>query len=480
MTAADLAAAAALPLSSARELLSQAADEFRGRLRVTESSEILYDFPRGFTSRYRSLGARFGRFMDGFVSVSLKCLSWAFKAWILVMLVGYFAIFMLIALAALVLSMAGGSSGSNSRSRNSSAGGVFLASRIFDLIIRLWFYSELTRAMDGSYQRSAPRRRGKPLHKAVFSFVFGEKDPNEGADAAEKRALIARLGACRGIISLPEYMAVTGLGPQEAEQGILAFCAEFGGFPEATDEGTIVYRFQDILLRAATAETAKAESATSRAAAEATAGTAAAWGPPRQRRVFSSNSKSMNVWFGIINSVNLLVGAYFSSQALGVGIIRTAEQLQAAPKLYGITYYLASHVFDNPYPVILAGLGFVPLLFSAFFWLIPALRSARLKSENRAIEKRNLRKSGFRVIWERPRGVRTADLAAASPGSPEKEREKIITEMGSYSQPDVEVDDRGTVYNFTELEREKKALESGRAAVNPEDFKIGKVIFDSE
>jgi hypothetical protein len=52
--------------------------------------------------------------------------------------------------------------------------------------------------------------------------------------------------------------------------------------------------------------------------------------------------------------------------------------------------------------------------------------------------------------------------------------------MGSYSQPEVEVDERGTVYNFTELEREKKALAVAREAVNPADFEIGKVIFDSE
>ncbi|MDR2176909.1 MAG: hypothetical protein LBP20_02575 [Treponema sp.] len=475
MTAADLAAAAALPLSSARELLSRAADEFRGRLRVTESSEILYDFPRGFTSRYRSPGARFGRFMDRFVSVSLKCLSWAFKAWILVMLVGYFVIFMLIALAALTLSVAGGSSNSDNRSRNSSAGGFFLASHIFDLIIRLWFYSELTRAVDGSYRRSPAPRRGKPLHKAVFSFVFGEKDPNAGADAAEKQALIAYLGANRGLISLPEYMAVTGLGPLEAEQGILAFCAEFGGCPEATGEGTIVYRFQDILLRAAAPDRAASPDA-----GETRRDLRTPWGPPRRKRAFSSNGKGMNTWFGIINTVNLLFGAYFFYQALSTGIIRTTAQLQAAPRLYGITYYLSLHVFDNPRMFMLAGLGLVPLLFSVFFWLIPALRSVRLKTENRAIAQRNLRKNGFRVIWEKLRGIRPADIDAAGPETSEKEREKIITEMGSYSRPEVEVDEKGTVYNFTELEREKKALDAGRAQVNPGDFEIGKVIFDSE
>jgi hypothetical protein len=467
VSAADLAAATALPLPTARELVSRAADEFRGRLEVTESSEILYSFPRGFTSRYTSLSARFGRFRDKFFKIGIAVLSWFFKAWILVMLLGYFALFMLIALAALVFSMAGGSS-SNSRSRNDSGGGLFLASHIFDLIIRLWFYSELTKSMDGSYRQAPQRPRGKPMHQAVFSFVFGEKDPNRGAEEAEKRALIAQLCANRGIISLPEYMAATGLGPLEAEGGILAFCAEFGGCPEATEEGTIVYRFQDILLRA------------DKGSAAASAGP----GPLRRLRAFSSNSKTLNTWFGIINSVNLLFGGYFLYHALTTGIIRTAEQLQAGPRVYGITYALALAVFDNPHPVILMGLGIVPLVFSFLFWLIPGLRFARLGTENQGIKKRNLRKAGFRIIWEKLRGLRAADIDNPAPECRPKDREaegeKIIAEMGSYSQPEVEIDEGGgTVYNFTELEREKKALAASRAAVNPGDFDIGKVVFDS-
>jgi hypothetical protein len=470
LTAADLAASAALPLPRARELLSRAADEFRGRLRVTESSEILYDFPRGFTSRYTSLAARFGRFTGKFMKLGAAFLSWLFKAWILVMLLGYFALFMLIALAALTLSMAGGSS-SNNRSRNNTGG--FLAAHIFDLIIRLWFYSELTRSVSDPYgrYREPPRQRGKPMHKAVFSFVFGEKDPNTGAEEAEKRALIAYLCANRGLVGLPEYMALTGLGPLEAEQGILAFCAEFGGYPEATEEGTIVYRFQDILRR----------SDAGTQSSPASAGP----GPLRRLRVFSSNSKTLNTWFGIINSVNLLFGGYFLYQALNTGIIRTIEEAQASPLLYGLTYTLSTNIFDNPQPFMLVGLGIVPLVFSVLFWLIPALRYARLGTGNQAIKKRNLRKTGFRVIWEKLRGVRAADIdnpaPECRPRDGEAEREKIITEMGSYSQPGVEVDEGGgTVYNFTELEREKKALAASRAAVNPEDFDIGKVVFDSE
>jgi hypothetical protein len=495
MTAADLAAATALPLPAIRELVNRAADEFHGRLEVTESSEILYSFPRGFTSRYRSLAARLGRFGNKFLSIGRLCLTTLFKAWILVMLIGYFALFMLIALAALTLSAAAGSSNSNSRSRQDSGGGFVLAAHIFDLIIRLWFYSELTRSLEGNYRNPYGNRgaygrpagrQGQPLHRAVFSFVFGEKDPNREAEAGEKQALIAHISSNRGLISLPEYMAMTGLGPREAEGAILAFCAEFGGYPEATEEGTIIYRFQDILFRGG-ADPGNAASAAG-AASGGFAGAAAprpGWGPWRRLRPFSSNSKTMNTWFGIINSVNLLFGGYFFYQALTTGIIRTTEQLQASPRVYGITYALTNTLVDNPHPVLLIGLGLIPLLFSGFFWLIPALRFARLDRENQGIKKRNLRKFGFFRIWERPRGFSASGIEAGTaecrPRNLEAEQEKIITEMGSYSQPDVEVDEGGrTIYNFTGLEREKEALAAGRASVNPGDFQLGKVVFDSE
>jgi hypothetical protein len=499
VTVADVAAATALPLPTVRELVPRAADEFRGRLKVTESGEILYDFPQGFTSRYRGFSARLDRFLDKFIRISCAVLSWLFKAWILVMLLGYFALFMIIALAALTLSVAGSSSNSNNRSRGSSAGGFFLATHIFDLIIRLWFYSELTKSMtsgagqagrgyygNGPYSRGGAagsfgtKPKGRPLHKAVFSFVFGEKDPNRDAETMEKRALIAYVSSNRGLIGLPEYMAITGLSPQEAEEGLLAFCAEFGGLPEATEDGTIVYRFGDILLRAD-----KKNSAGSNAAAPGSNAESAVFSAPLRRlRSFSANSKTMNTWFGIINSVNLLFGGYFSYQAIQTGIIRTSEELAASPRLYGITYALSTMITDNPQPLLFIGLGIVPLLFSLFFWIIPALRLASLGNENQNIKKQNLRKIGFNRIWEKLRGITATDIenpaVECRPKDLPAEQEKIIREMGTYSMPEVEVDaGNKTLYNFNDLEREKQALAASRAAVKPEDFDIGKVVFDS-
>ncbi|MDR2103779.1 MAG: hypothetical protein LBP42_06740, partial [Treponema sp.] len=292
-TIADIAAQTALPLQTVRELVPVAADEYSARLEVTESGEILYSFPRGFTSKYRGFRAGLRRFTEK-AGKGLSILgTWLFKTWIMVMLLGYFVLFMLIALAALAVSTAASASGSDNRSNNRGGGlgGLYLSSSIFNFIIRIWFYSELSRSLDRRYyenSRSA-RPRGRPLYKAIFSFVFGEEDPDADLDSRKKKVFIAYLHDRRGVISLPEYMALFGIPPLQAEEELCSLCAEFGGSPEATEEGTVVYRFDELILRS------------DRPASD----NSGALPFFRNLKKFSANTPKMNGWFAFINGVNL-------------------------------------------------------------------------------------------------------------------------------------------------------------------------------
>ncbi|MDR0449879.1 MAG: hypothetical protein LBH26_01270 [Treponema sp.] len=472
LTVADAVAATALPLPLVQELLPQAADEYSARLEVTESGEILYSFPRTLSSRYRGFKAGFKRFLGALGGAAKTGAVWLFKVWIMVMLVGYFVLFMLIALAALMLSVAGSSSsGSDSRSRN-SGGGFYLASGLFDLIIRIWFYSELTRSLDraysGNYGRTREARpKGRPLHHAIFSFVFGEPDPNREAENTEKKTLIAWLQQNSALISLPEYMALTGKPLPEAEEGILAACSEFGGMPEVTGDGTIVYRFDRLLLRSDRAD---------RSFGNASA-------PLKRLKQFSANKKGVNQWFALINTVNLLFGAYFSYHSLVTGPISVPIS-RGAPLIYGITYNFASRFSVDPLSLITAALGLVPLAFSLLFWLIPALRYFREKRENQGLKLENLRKIGFQRIWSKPRGLDAGEIQGPSPeASPENlpaARERIIKDMAAYSVPELEAEPSGKlIYNFAGLEREKEDTARYRAGIKPADSELGKTVFDS-
>jgi hypothetical protein len=260
-------------------------------------------------------------------------------------------------------------------------------------------------------------------------------------------------------------MALTGKSGTEAEEAIIACCVKFGGSPEATGEGTVVYRFDALLLRADTEDRSFGGAS-----------------PIQRLKQFSANSKTMNAWFGIINTVNLAFGSYFLYNALNTGAILTQEHFNAASYLYGVTYVLATAITYNPLPLISIGLGLVPLIFSLLFWLIPALRCIREKKENERIKRGNLKRLGFSRIWERPLAVQaaaiTGEAAECRPQNLAAAQDRVIKEMGAYSAPEVEMSLQGTpVYSYRELEREKQALERYRSSLVGGG--LGKTVFDT-
>lgn len=481
ITLSDVAAGTGLPLERVKTLVPLAADEYSARLEVTESGEILYSFPAGFRSRYRGAGPALKRFFSAFARFSAGAGKLLFKAWIMVMLLGYFLLFMLIALASLFISISASSSSNN---RRGGRGGMQFSAGIFDLIIRLWFYSEIfgggsarrygspwaggRNAVNGNRASGG----GRPLHRAIFSFVFGEEDPNRDRETLEKKAFVSYLRKRRGVVSLPELMTLTEQNPSQAEARITSLCAEFGGSPEVTDEGTVVYRFDEILL----------------SGEKQNQDVSFTPGPPppllKKLKIFSSNPQKMNFWFGLINGVNLLFGSYFLYNTVNIGRI-VDEAVLRGSGIYGMVYYFLDQMGLNALPIIRIGLGLTPLLFSALFWLIPALRSWLLKRENNGIRMDNFRGVFYSRLWAHPEGFRPADMRPEDkecrPGNLEAAQDMALKEMGAYSVPEVSRDEKqNEVFDFPELRREKDALEKYRLSIDPSRTAPGKTVFDSD
>jgi hypothetical protein len=468
-TAADIVAATGLPINTVKELVPKAADEYGGRLEVTESGEILYSFPQGFASRYRGLGPSARKMLDSIakaLAATGKCL---FKIWIMVMLVGYFLLFMAIALASLFLSMAG-----SSRSSSSRGGSMHFSMSIFNLIIRLWFYSELTKSLNPSSQPFRKNKSARPLHQSIFSFVFGDGNTDTNWKEEEKKAFVSFLQENRGVISLPELMALNGLNSLEAEAEIIALCAEFGGLPEATPDGTVVYRFDEILLQSEKKQEKTSFPKESRSLTESRL-------PLRLRNLlrFSSNPQKMNWWFSLINGFNLIFGGYFLYNAFNIGRLVT----KTSSRIYLIVYAFLSP-YTDPLPIITTVLGAIPIVFSVLFWLIPLLRHFMIKGKNKKIKFENFRKLSFSKIWNSPLSIKKADLKPvykdADPENLPESQDRVLKEIAAYSVPEIALDDsKNEVYSFEELALEKDALTQYRASIDPEVSALGKTIFDS-
>jgi len=462
-TAADITAATALELSLVNELLPKAADEYSGQLRITESGEILYYFPDGYASRYKGFGIAAKKIFTILFRFFKKVSVLLFKIWIVFMLIGYFVLFLAIALASVFITVASKSGGKGSGRGSSFSFGLF------DILIRIWFYTELTRSYDDysdMYKKAPPKKEKSPLHKAIFSFIFGDGDPNINWDNNQKKAVISYIQANSGVISLCEYMAFSGINSLEAQKELLSFCSKYDGSPEVTQEGTIVYRFDKLLL--GTEEKTIRETAL----------------PDKKLKTFSVNSKTKNIVFALINGFNLFFGSYFFYQSFEAGKLITKESYKAASNIYVNVHNILSFFLEEPYSFIRIVLGLVPLLFSVFFWLIPLVRFFKEKKENENIKMGNFKRFGFNKIWSSPQQVDkfTFDTSVKERKirNSEKAMDIVIKEISAVSMPEIEISENGSeIYSFNELINEKTALANYRRNIDLSKTQIGNTVFDS-
>ncbi len=479
-TATDLVALTGLPKAQVEAEVKAVSDEYGARLRVTESGEILYSFPSGMRSRYRGLGPSAARAWKAFKKAAGKVAALVFKAWIVVMLVGYFVLFIGLAIVALLASVAISASGNSSDSRSSRSdrggglGGLFLTGRLLDTIFRIWFYSELFMTPEQRANRSGRRAERRPLYKAIYSFIFGDGDPDAGWDAVEKKAFIAFAQANKGIVTMPEFMTLTGLRPLQAEERINRFLYEFEGSPEVTEGGTIYYFFPSLLRRKDRADHTHGSSV-----------------PMRRIAPFSSNAKKANATFCAFNGANLLFGAYFLTQSLAAHPLMQRIYGEFAGRLVPVRgwdgfYYITHQLFGkfagvaDPTALLGIALGIVPVAFSLFFFAIPAIRSRRLASRNELARTENLRRVAYRTVLDSPIPVRPEAISAVDDAARPKDggaAAKALSELAAWSGAEPKADGS---FDFAEIARGRHEAAKARAGVDESAYALGGVAFDSD
>jgi hypothetical protein len=466
-TVADAATASGLPVRDAERGLTWLTREYRGHLRATESGELLYVFPTGFTQPWKTRDA-----LDRLASRALAGLVGAgrfvVRAWLMVVLLAYVAIF----LAVLVgMTFARQSDSDDRRGGGGFSSVGFVLFRIVGDALFWTFhpfspfstygyagYGGAPPSFGGARSRRQSGREETPFYEKVNRFFFGPTpappDPRE-----QERAILAEIRAQKGRIGLADVMRVTGLTRAEADPLMARLMLDFDGDVAVSEEGGIVYHFE------AMRKTAEAEAAPRRPRP--------AWETLPELPPLTGNAFETNV---LIAGLNL-----FNAVMSGVAI----EQNLTLAKL---PWLLFRHVplAKLPYDGVPLALGVVPLVFSLAILLLPIgraglrpLREARQKRErgrlgvlrevlSRVEAKKEVTDAALEAAWVKATGARP------SPG----EVSKRVAELGA----DVAVEGTtGAVrYRFADLETEAEALEAEREAATDEEKKVGRVVFASD
>jgi len=463
-TVADLVGLTGLPKYQVQTMLPVVVNAYRGHMQVTESGEVIYRFSQGYTNQSKGLAATWRRTIKKVLQVTTLILKAVFKAWIVVMLVGYFALFVFILIASVVISIA--LSFARKDDRDDSGGGIlgfYMVTRVFESFLLLWLYSGDPQIRD--------QKKKKPFFKAVFEFVFGVEEDPKAYELKVKKAVVAALQEKKGSITLEELMQMTGASRPEADHLISQLLLEMEGEPRVSGEGALYFFFPELLKTSKQSPLSNSHL------------------PERPLIPFSRNPPKTNRWIVFLNGFNLVLSAYF----LGFGAVGF-QALQATGDPLSLVYQITVVLTAAGFHLGLAGaesalmtlLGVVPALYSAFFFGIPAVRRWREHRKNHAIKTQNFRRRLISRVLENPNAIRLDSLepvserdAVSKPG-PVREaiKEKLLRELADSRT--LEVDgENPVIYRLPDLAREKKDITELRLATNTDDYRPGAVVFDT-
>jgi hypothetical protein len=233
-TPGELSIQTGLPLAIVEKDLQQLAIAVGGHLQVSNAGEVIYKYPSDFQNILRQ------KF------VWLQVQEWLQKIWkvIFYLVRVSFGIVLIASVALILLSIFALSFFNNEGdgidlgeidlggSGDSGGGGGFI-----------WWWFDW--GHDGSPQPQ--RKRGKKLSflNAVYSFLFGDGNPNANLEELRWRSIGQVIRKNRGAITAEQVAPYLDNVSPYNEDHILPVLLRFNGLPEVSPVGDLVYRFPD-------------------------------------------------------------------------------------------------------------------------------------------------------------------------------------------------------------------------------------------
>lgn len=379
VTVADVVARSGVRPDDAERLLNKLVLEYESALDVDDDGQLLYRFDPALSAREDVLEADKKRRRRGALKEGAMRF---FRAWTVVMVVLYTAIFAIF-IVALAFRNGGGnisSSGGRGRGRHRRGGGQ--GAGIMSVVLQI-----LVSNVTWKWNRKLRRKLRDQISKRIdagedpFSWITREEDHKPsvidrtwywlfGSAAIEstplelEKTLITYVRAKHGLITNADIMALTGYPYDRADAVGTRLCAAYGGDLDITEEGVPIYRFSNLMLSAHPE------------VAEQVPRTSYLWQSRRREHDLRQNPSKLIVG---LNGFNLLMSVvmYFS----------------VLPTL-GMTSTTAVVVFSV-----------VPFVFSMIFFALGAIRSIRESAGRDEYERDNLRIAIYRLLFSRRRPV---------------------------------------------------------------------------
>jgi hypothetical protein len=344
VTVGDVAIQAGLNVAEANQGLLALATEAGAHLQVAETGDIVYLFAKNFRVILRNK------------YLQLRLQEWWKKIWsILFYLIRIsFAIFLIASIALITIAIiiiitainSDRDSGGGNSNSDSGGWGFFYFPDLF------WYFSPDYRT---HYQE---RRRAKSdlnFFEAVFSFLFGDGNPNTKLEERRWQEIASVIRNNRGAVvaeQISPYLDNIGEKyQQEYEDYMLPVLTRFNGQPAVSPQGEIVYYFPELQVSAAK----KRRQSTSVYLEEF----------PFRFSAASSGQILLSAGLGGVN----LVGALVLGSLLRGGIV--------AAKLGGLVAFV-----QGIYWLLLAyGIGFLGIPLVRYFWI--QWRNSKIVARNR-------------------------------------------------------------------------------------------------
>ena len=355
VTVGDVAAKAGLDVNFAQRELLTLASEAGGNLQVAESGDIAYLFPNNFRDILRNKFLR------------LQLQEWWQKIWRvlfylirisfgIVLVASILLIFVAITLLLSSSDSNNGGGGGEGGGGGGRGGGFFFFPYFWNDLFWIFYWNH-----DEPYYQQRSRLTGqKPqmsFLEAVFSFIFGDGNPNHNLEERKWSDIATAIRNNRGAVvaeQIAPYLDNLGQGyAREYEEYMLPALARFDGRPEVSPQGQIVYHFPQL-------QTTATERNSQPVAAYL-----------REMLWRFSNASSGQIMLaaglGAVNLVGALVlGNLLSNSAIAVGFIGFVSAI---------------------YPIIMIyGVGFLAIPLIRYFWI--QWKNSRIEARNQERQQR--------------------------------------------------------------------------------------------